>query len=60
MKGTYLFNLCSSILFIIATQLTVFTLITFLSHLYSARCKYCGAVFTVRTVLLHELNFTQH
>ena len=37
LKCSYLFNLCSPILFIIVTQLTVFTLITFVSHLYSVR-----------------------
>jgi len=37
LKFTYLFNWCSSILFIIVTQLTVFTLIIFVSHLFSVR-----------------------
>jgi hypothetical protein len=37
LKCTCLFNWSSSILFIIVTQLTVFTLIIFVSHLYSVR-----------------------
>jgi len=39
LKGTYLFNLCSSVLFIIVTQLIVFTFVMFVSHLYSVRFK---------------------
>ena len=37
LKSAYWFNLCSYILFFIVTQLAVFTLIKFVSHLYLVR-----------------------